>query len=85
MRERTMRGVVTDHLRQAGDLDADPDRNYAPDVVVRSRVGVFQVIDRVRASTRLLDDRLRPPVPAHPARHPGIRRPVRREPAAGPR
>ncbi|HEU4741470.1 MAG TPA: nuclear transport factor 2 family protein [Meiothermus sp.] len=49
---RSTREVLEDHLRlaQAGELEEDLRRNYAPDVVLLCRSGVLQGLEGARAS-----------------------------------
>jgi len=62
MTVRTTRDALEDHLRlrQAGNLDADLDRNHAPDEVVLFHFGVFHGPGGVRGAARLLGEPLPP-------------------------
>ncbi len=53
---RSLADVLNDHLRlrKAGDLDADLARNYAEDVIVLSKHGVFRGHGGVRESAAIL-------------------------------
>lgn len=55
-RERTTSDVFDDHLRlrNEGDLETDLTRNYSPDVVLLTGIGVFRGHDGVRASADIL-------------------------------
>ena len=55
---RSPQEVLKDHLRQgqSGSIEADLDRNYAEDVVVLSRHGVFHGHDGVRQLQKLLSE-----------------------------
>lgn len=52
LNRRSAREVLEDHLRlaQAGELEEDLRRNYAPDVVLLCRSGVMRGIAGARAS-----------------------------------
>ncbi|QKT03481.1 nuclear transport factor 2 family protein [Ectothiorhodospiraceae bacterium 2226] len=56
MATRSAREVLADHLRlaQAGEVEADLARNFAPDVVLLSAYGVFRGHEGVRRAARLL-------------------------------
>lgn len=55
-RERTTNEVLEDHLRRRanGDLEGDLEHNYAPDIVLLCKEGVFQGIEAVRESAAIL-------------------------------
>ncbi|MCC7022596.1 MAG: nuclear transport factor 2 family protein [Thermomicrobiales bacterium] len=56
MTERTTEEVLRDHLRRraAGDLEGDLEHNYADDIALLCKSGVFQGCDALRASAEIL-------------------------------
>jgi len=56
LQARTCREVLDDHLacRESGDLESDPQRNYADDVVVLTPTGCRRGHDGIRRSAELL-------------------------------
>lgn len=60
MADRTTQQVLEDHLAlaQAGDVETDLYRNFAPDCVLLTTYGVFRGRDGAREAARLLDDQI---------------------------
>jgi hypothetical protein len=60
MAARSTEEVFEDHLAlaQAGDVETDITRNYAPDCVLLTTYGVFRGHDGVRAAAKLLDEQI---------------------------
>ena len=61
-RGRAPRTVIESHLelRRQGELEADLDRNYSPDVVFLTGTGIFRGHDGVRESAAELEYYLKP-------------------------
>lgn len=57
---RSTRDVIEDHLalRREHDLETDIDRNYADDLVVLSKDGVFHGEDGIRQTAKILRENL---------------------------
>ncbi|MGV2496765.1 nuclear transport factor 2 family protein [Pelagerythrobacter aerophilus] len=57
---RSTREVIEDHLalRREHDLGADVERNYADDLLVMAKDGVFRGKDGIRKTARILQENL---------------------------
>jgi len=58
--KRTPTEVIHDHLakRLAGDIEGDIKQNFDKDILILSSFGVFKGHDGVRASAKLLDEKV---------------------------